>query len=102
MNPYLAIPAASAGNQWSKHLSMMVCPHMMKPIEKNFVSRRVQESKTFAVSLRHAGLNARIERLNGTVHDREIVMHGMDKKKTAQDLVDAMLSITISLDRIWL
>jgi len=35
-------------------------------------------------------LNARIERLNGTVRDREIVMRGLDKQKTAQDLVDAM------------
>jgi hypothetical protein len=49
---------------------------------------RVQNIRS--VSLRHEGLNARIERLNGTVHDREIVMHSMDKRKTAQDLVDAM------------
>jgi hypothetical protein len=49
---------------------------------------RVQNIRS--VSLRHEGLNARIERLNGTVRDREIVMHGMDKRKTAQDLVDAM------------
>jgi hypothetical protein len=49
---------------------------------------RVQNIRS--VSLRPEGLNARIERLNGTVHDREIVMHSMDKRKTAQDLVDAM------------
>ena len=35
-------------------------------------------------------MNAKIERLNGTVRDREIVMRGLDKQKTAQDLVDAM------------
>jgi transposase-like protein len=49
---------------------------------------RVQNIRS--VSLRHEGLNARIERLNGTVRDREIVMRGLDKQKTAQDLVDAM------------
>jgi hypothetical protein len=42
------------------------------------------------VSIRHEGLNAKVERLNGTVRDREIVMYGLDKQKTAQDLVDAM------------
>jgi len=49
---------------------------------------RVQNIRS--VSLRHEGLNAGIERLNGTVRDREIVMRGLDKQKTAQDLVDAM------------
>lgn len=49
---------------------------------------RVQNIRS--VSLRHEGLNARIERLNGTVCDREIVMRGLDKQNTAQDLVDAM------------
>ncbi|MGB7883201.1 MAG: DDE-type integrase/transposase/recombinase [Nitrososphaeraceae archaeon] len=37
---------------------------------------RVQNIRS--VSLRHEGLNARIERLNGTVRDREIVMRGLD------------------------
>jgi transposase-like protein len=49
---------------------------------------RVQNIRS--VSLRHEGLNAGIERLNGTVRDREIVMRGLDKQKTAQDLVNAM------------
>jgi len=49
---------------------------------------RVQNIRS--VSLRHEGLNAGIERLNGTVRDREIVMRGLDKQNTAQDLVDAM------------
>jgi hypothetical protein len=43
-----------------------------------------------SVSILHEGLNAKVERLNGTVRDREIVMRGLDKQKTAQDLVDAM------------
>lgn len=49
---------------------------------------RVQNVRS--VSIRHEGLNAEVERLNGTVRDREIVMRGLDKQKTAQDLVDAM------------
>jgi Integrase core domain len=43
-----------------------------------------------SMSIRHEGLNAKVERLNGTVGDREIVIRGLDKQKTAQDLVDAM------------
>jgi putative transposase len=49
---------------------------------------RVQNVRS--VSIRHERLNAKIERLNGTVRDREIMMRGLDKQKTAQDLVDAM------------
>jgi len=49
---------------------------------------RVQNIRS--VSIRHEGLNANIERLNGTVRDREIVMRGLNKQETAQDLVDAM------------
>jgi transposase-like protein len=51
-------------------------------------SPRVQNIRS--VSIRHEGLNANVERLNGTMRDREIVMRGMDKQETAQDLVDAM------------
>lgn len=49
---------------------------------------RVQNIRS--VSIRHEGLNAKVERLNGTVRDREIVMRGLDKQTTAQDLVGAM------------
>ena len=38
----------------------------------------------------HQGLNSKVERLNETVRDRETVMHGLDKAKPTQDLVDAM------------
>ncbi len=54
----------------------------------NLQNPRVQNIRS--VSIRHEGLNARVERLNGTVRDREIVMRGLDKQKTAQDLLDAM------------
>jgi putative transposase len=49
---------------------------------------RVQNIRS--VSIRREGLNANVERLNGIVRDREIVMRGLNKQETAQDLVDAM------------
>jgi hypothetical protein len=49
---------------------------------------RVQNVRS--VSIRHEGLNAKVQRLSGTLSDREIVMHGLDKQKTAQGLVYAM------------
>src|SRR2546428_8736548 len=36
------------------------------------------------------GLNPKVERLNGTVRDRETVMRGLDNAEQAQELVDAM------------
>ena len=36
------------------------------------------------------GLNPKVERLNGTVRDRETVMRGMDTSEAAQELIDAM------------
>jgi transposase-like protein/predicted nucleic acid-binding Zn finger protein len=42
-----------------------------------------------SVSVRHNGLNQTVERLNGIVRDREIVMRGMENKDSAQKLIDA-------------
>jgi transposase-like protein len=42
-----------------------------------------------SVSVRHKGLNQKIERLNGVFRDREKVMRGMDHKESAQKLIDA-------------
>lgn len=36
------------------------------------------------------GLNPKVERLNGTVRDRETVMRGLDNAETAQEVMDAM------------
>jgi transposase-like protein len=36
------------------------------------------------------GLNPKVERLNGTVRDRETVMRGIDNAEAAQELIDAM------------
>jgi hypothetical protein len=43
-----------------------------------------------SISVRKEGLNERVERLNGTVRDREITMRGMDTAKTTQELMEAM------------
>jgi hypothetical protein len=42
-----------------------------------------------SVSVRHNGLNQKVERLNGIFRDREVVMRGMDHKDSAQKLIDA-------------
>lgn len=43
-----------------------------------------------SISVRHEGLNSKVERLNGSVRDREVVMRGMDHKESAQELIEAM------------
>jgi len=42
-----------------------------------------------SVSVRHKGLNQKVERLNGVFRDREKVMRGMDHKQSAQKTIDA-------------
>ncbi len=42
-----------------------------------------------SVSVRHKGLNQKVERLNGVFRDREKVMRGMDHKESAQKTIDA-------------
>jgi len=43
-----------------------------------------------SVSVRNEGLNSKVERLNGSVRDREVVMRGMDHKESAQTLMEAL------------
>jgi hypothetical protein len=43
-----------------------------------------------SVSVRNEGLNSIVERLNGTVREREKVMRGMQTKETAQKIIEAM------------
>ncbi len=43
-----------------------------------------------SISVRNEGLNSVVERLNGTVRDREKVMRGMKTKETAQKITEAM------------
>jgi transposase-like protein len=42
------------------------------------------------MSVRNQGLNSKVERLHGTIRDREKVMRGMQKRETAQKVVEAM------------
>jgi len=43
-----------------------------------------------SISVRNEGLNSRVERLNGTMRDREKVMRGMNTADSAQKLIEAM------------
>jgi putative transposase len=49
---------------------------------------RVQNIRS--VSVRHEGLNSKVERLHGTIREREKIMRGMQTRETAQKVVDAM------------
>lgn len=42
-----------------------------------------------SISVRHNGLNQKIERLNGTMRDREKVMRGMNTRESSQKTIDA-------------
>jgi len=42
-----------------------------------------------SVSVRHNGLNQKVERLNGVFRDRERVMHGLDHAESAQKTIEA-------------
>lgn len=43
-----------------------------------------------SISVREQGLNSRVERLNGTMRDREKVMRGMNTRDSAQKIIEAM------------
>jgi len=43
-----------------------------------------------SISVRNQGLNSLVERLHGSIRDREKVMRGMQKKESAQKIIEAM------------
>ena len=43
-----------------------------------------------SISVRNEGLNSVVERLNGSVRDREKVMRGMNTRESAQKIIEAM------------
>lgn len=49
---------------------------------------RIQDVRS--IGSNEKGLNPKVERLNGTVRDRETVMRGLDNAEAAQELIDAM------------
>lgn len=59
--------------------------------QKEYFTRRNPRVKNIrSISVRNQGLNSRIERLNGTMRDREKVMRGMQTAESAQKIIEAM------------
>lgn len=57
---------------------------------KEFWFQNRQDIKNIrSVSVRHKGLNQKVERLNGIFRDREVVMRGMENNESAQKLINA-------------
>jgi Integrase core domain len=67
--------ASATLNTYQKELYSAHCP-------------RVQNVRS--IGSNEQGLNPKVERLNGTVRDRETVMRGMDNAEAAEELMDAM------------
>lgn len=55
-----------------------------------YTREKPQIQNVRSVGSNEKGLNPKVERLNGTVRDRESVMRGMDTAESAQELMDAM------------
>lgn len=58
-------------------------------VKEYYTSTNPRTENIRSVSVRHNGLNQKVERLNGIFRDREVVMRGMDNKDSAQKLIDA-------------
>jgi len=66
-------------------------PSYDKAYQKEFYTLKNPRVKNIrSVSVRNEGLNSVVERLNGTVRDREKVMRGMQTKESAQKIIEAM------------
>ncbi len=63
-------------------------PSYDKAFQKEYYTLKNPRVKNIrSVSVRNEGLNSVVERLNGTVRDREKVMRGMQTKETAQKII---------------
>ena len=59
--------------------------------QKEFYTKKNPRVRNIrSISVRNQGLNSKVERLNGTMREREKVMRGMQAKETAQQIVDAI------------
>jgi putative transposase len=59
--------------------------------QKEFFTKRNPRTMNIrSVSVRNEGLNSKVERLHGSIRDREVVMRGMDHKESAQTLMEAL------------
>jgi transposase-like protein len=66
-------------------------PSYDKAFQKEFYTAKNPRVRNIrSISVRNQGLNSKVERLNGTMREREKVMRGMQRKQTAQQIVDAM------------
>jgi len=66
-------------------------PSYDKAFQKEFFTLKNPRVKNIrSISVRNEGLNSVVERLNGTVRDREKVMRGMQTKVSAQKIIEAM------------
>lgn len=66
-------------------------PSYNEAFQKEYFTRRNPRVKNIrSISVRNEGLNSRVERLNGTMRDREKVMRGMDTAESSQKLIEAM------------
>jgi transposase-like protein len=61
-----------------------------KAYRQEYFRERKHVKNIRSISVRNEGLNSRVERLNGTMRDREKVMRGMHSKESAQKIVEAM------------
>ncbi len=66
-------------------------PSYDKAYQKEFYTlKNPRVNNIRSISVRNEGLNSVVERLNGTVRDREKVMRGMNTRESAQKIVEAM------------
>ena len=66
-------------------------PSYDKAFQKEFYTLKNTRVKNIrSISVRNERLNSVVERLNGTVRDREKVMRGMNTKGSAQKIIEAM------------
>jgi transposase-like protein len=66
-------------------------PSYNEAFQKEFYTLKNPRVKNIrSISVRNEGLNSRVERLNGTMRDREKVMRGMNTKESSQKIIEAM------------
>jgi putative transposase len=66
-------------------------PSYDEAFQKEFYTKKNPRVRNIrSISVRNQGLNSKVERLNGTMREREKVMRGMQKKESAQQIINAM------------
>ncbi|WP_179362988.1 DDE-type integrase/transposase/recombinase [Nitrosopumilus oxyclinae] len=66
-------------------------PSYNEAFQKEFYTIKNPRVKNIrSISVRNEGLNSRVERLNGTMRDREKVMRGMNTRESSQKIIEAM------------